>query len=129
MEIAGPQRLIIVASQTVTVTGPGATEIEGTMNYEQGPEGRTMYFTLMTTNVPIGSNLGLSCGVQGPQPPIFMPPTKVTVGPSFTAGIVAEVPADFAGPITFFVTFPHGVDGPIGASLRLQVAYPVSSEE
>jgi hypothetical protein len=128
MDIAGPQRLIVVASQTVAVTNAGAREMEAVMNYEQGPEGRAMYFTLTATNVPKGSAIGLNCDVKGAQPPLVMPPTLVSTSPAFTTGLVSEVPAGFAGPIKFFAKFPAGIEGPIGASLRLQVAFPVDTE-
>lgn len=120
-----PQKYIVVASDTIVVTEPGQGEVKGVVDYKQGADSREMYFTLYCKDMPTGSTVGLSCSAPGTRPPLYIAPTVITTSPSFTIGMACEVPADFEGEISFYVRIAPGTYAPVGASLNLQVAYPV----
>ncbi len=121
-----PRKYIVVASEKIVVTEPGTKEISGSMDYKQGGVSRQMYFTLYCNEIPIGSMVMLHCNTPGTVPPLYIPPTLVSTSPNFTLGIVCDVPAGFEGKIDFSTTIASGKEAPVGASLMLRVAYPVS---
>jgi len=94
--------------------------------YEQGSEGGEMEFLLVCKNVPIGSTVGFESNRPGPNPPIFLPPTKVVAFPSFTVGEISQVPANYS----CVITCAGVINGtpPANVSIELRVAYIVGSE-
>jgi hypothetical protein len=103
-------------------TESSADQLNGYMEYDQGEEGSNIQFTIVCSNVPIGSTVSFNCPEAGPQPPINLPPTQVITFPSFTTGIVTYVPANFTGTISYKVI--AGQRLPEDARVTLQAAYP-----
>lgn len=59
-----------------------------------------LYFQVQCTNVPIGSQVGFSCGNPGTEPAINLQSTTVSTNPNFSAGMWATVSANWDGDIT-----------------------------
>lgn len=98
--------------------------IEGKVDYDQGMEGSMILFTLICTNLPIGTVVGFKAEQPGPNPPIELYPTTVVTYPSFATGIQCSVPAQYRSVIVYYAELKQAP--PPGASLRLQAAYPVN---
>lgn len=96
------------------------------MYYEQGKEGGQIQFTIICENVPVGSTVSFSAGAPGPDPAIKLDPTIVSTGPSFTTGIVSNVPANYVSDIYFNLQAPEGVKDLANAKVSIQAAYPTN---
>lgn len=113
-----------VQSENNTIEGIEAGfRYENYMQYEQGPEASEIQFFLKCMNLPLGTVIGFYCPEPGPDPMISLPPTVVTAGPGFVAGMMSYVPANFSGKIYYYAEFR--VTPPANASLQLYAAYPV----
>jgi len=93
-------------------------QYEDSVLFDMGDEAAQVTFTLLCQNIPQGTTIGFSCGSPGPNPPIYLPPTKVETYPVFTTGIVSDVPANFEAMITYWANFEQ--QPPANASLTLQ---------
>lgn len=113
------RNVTVVNSDTVTIT-------KSPLYYEQGTEASAIQFTLKCVNIPIGSTVSFSAGAGGPNPPIYLAPTTVSTGPSFTAGIECDVPANYKSDIFVNISAPKGVTNLDGAKVTIQAAYPVA---
>ncbi|GGX14262.1 hypothetical protein [Aquimarina muelleri] len=114
-----------IAWRNISVQNANVVTLTGAkMYYEQGTEAAKIQFTIICENVPIGSTVSFSAGAPGPIPPINLDPTVVSTGPSFTTGIVADVPANYVSDIYFNLQAPAGVKDLSKAKVSIQAAYP-----
>jgi hypothetical protein len=115
-----------VAWRNVVVNNASTVVLTGAkMYYEQGEDASQMEFTIICTNVPIGTKVSFSAGAAGPIPPIFLQPTTVSTFPSFTTGIVCQVPANYVSDIYFNLEAPPGVTNLDNAKVQIRAAYPL----
>ena len=105
--------------QTMELDGTG-TKYENKISYDQGPEAGQMQFILICEQVPMGTIVGFSSDEPGPVPPINLPPTVVTASPSFTIGLMSEVPANYKCIITYYADFK--TPPPPGVKITFMVA-------
>ena len=63
--------------------------------YTQGAMGAKMYILVTCNGCPINSTISFSCGVAGPKPQIYLPPTPITTTQGFITGIHSEIPANY----------------------------------
>jgi hypothetical protein len=115
------RNVTVLNSDTLTLTA-------AKLYYEQGIEASTIQFTIKCLNVPVGSTISFSAGVGGPNPPIYLAPTVVSTGPSFTTGVECDVPANYVSDIYVNVSAPKGVTNLNNAKVTIQAAYPTSFE-
>jgi len=99
----------------------GDIQFKFDVNYDQGSEAAEVQFSLICTNVPLGSTVGFSSNTSGPNPPIVLPPTKVITYPSFIVGMLSYVPANYTAVITVAGDFSE--PPPANTSIDLQAAY------
>jgi hypothetical protein len=111
------RNVVVLNTSTVTLTG-------AKMYYEQGTDASRIQFTIICTNVPKNSIISFSAGAAGPVPPIYLEPTTVSTYPSFTSGVVCNVPANYASDIYFNLQAPQGVTDLSTATVEIQAAYP-----
>lgn len=117
-----------IAWRNVSVQNADVVTLTGSANYyEQGTEGGQIQFTVICENVPKDTLISFSAGAPGPNPPINLEPTKVSTFPSFTTGIVANVPADYVSDIYFNLQAPDGVTDLSKAKVSIQAAYPTNT--
>lgn len=116
------EKFKVVDEQTGYMEGV-TTTFSDSMEYDQGDQGGRVYFTLNCFMLPIGTKVQLSSGIPGPNPPIYIAPTTVTMGPDFTIGIVCDVPAGYRSTIYYSANFP--APPPVDASIVLRAAYVV----
>jgi hypothetical protein len=114
------RNVIVNNASTVVLTG-------AKMYYEQGEDGCRIQFTIICTNVPKGTKVSFSAGAPGPNPPIYLEPTTVSTFPSFTTGVVCNVPANYVSDIYFNLEAPAGVTDLSDAVVEIQAAYPMTS--
>lgn len=120
-----PKKYVVVQSQATKIEGGNAnTRIEGKMNYDQGTEASNIQFLIICTNIPKGSVVGFKSNEPGPKPPIELPPTVVVTYPTFMAGIVCYVPANYTSVISWYCDLKDVP--PPGAQITLQAAYPIN---
>jgi len=112
-------KLNITHSKNHLLSGDSARE-EFKLSYEQGEEGGRVQFSLVCNNIPVGSTVGFSADKPGPDPPIYLPPTLVTIFPAFITGIVSQILANYAAEITYYVVFSQTPTS--GASVEFQAA-------
>lgn len=93
------------------------TDFTTTLHYEQGNMGETVHFFLSCNHLPIGSRVSFASDAAGPNPPIFIPEVVVTTSPSFTVGIISNVPAGYSANLTIRAWFPQAPSR--DASIRL----------
>jgi hypothetical protein len=93
--------------------------------YQEGDATLDIYFMVICTNLPIGSEVSFQCPDPGPVPAIKLPPTRVTSNP-FNAGLISEVPAGFKGFVTVKYTLPY--DPPPGWQIEL-AAFAIIPED
>ncbi len=105
------------------LTDSGIYEYKNSIEYSQGTEGSMIQFVLMCKNLPLGTVVGFYCDAVGPNPPISLPPTKVTSSPTFVTGMLTDVPANFEGKINYYAEFRQLP--PADASLQMQASIPV----
>jgi hypothetical protein len=110
----------VIKNQNDLIEGNNG-QFEGTIFYEQGDEAAKVLFMLVCHEIPKGSTVSFNCPESGPQPPINLPPTQVTLYPTFTVGVRSDVPAGFSGTITYKVEWNQ--PPPPGASVTFQIAY------
>lgn len=101
----------------------GNNKIVQKIQYDQGTIGSQMQVMVVTENVPIGSYVTFIAANPGPTPPLYLPPTKVTIYSKFSTGIVTYIPANWKSEITTTVTAPPGSDLS-SAKVSLQATYP-----
>src|SRR5688572_25878488 len=89
------------AWHNVSVTDSGSPTWTKSINYDQGGTTEDIYFQVICKNVPVGSKVAFSSGTAGPNPPINLPPTTVTNGSSFIAGMQTSVPGTFVSDISY----------------------------
>jgi hypothetical protein len=97
---------------------------ETLVSYSQGPVERDMEFTLLTTNIAIGSYISLSSDPTiGPNPAIEIKPTKVLQA-KFSIGIPSTVPADYKGKLKFtLMNADLQARQPAGSYVELRASY------
>lgn len=93
--------------------------------YEQGEDGCNIQFTVICTNVPVGTTISFSAGAPGPVPAIFLEPTTVSTSPSFITGVVCNIPPNYVSDIYFNLRAPIGSDLTT-AKVEIQAAYPTN---
>ncbi|WP_118951556.1 hypothetical protein [Taibaiella helva] len=116
-----------IAWRNVIVNNATTVKLTGVQQfYEQGTEGGKIQFTIICTNVPKGTKVSFSAGAPGPNPPIYLEPTQVSTFPSFTTGVVCDVPAGYVSDIYFNLEAPPGVTDLSEAVIDIQTAYPTN---
>jgi hypothetical protein len=114
------RNVVVNNASTVVLTG-------AKMYYEQGTDASDIQFTIICTNVPIGTKISFSAGAPGPLPPIYLQPTQVSTFPSFITGVKCSVPANYESDIYFNLEAPAGVTDLSTATVDIQAAYPSTS--
>lgn len=105
------------------LTDTGSFEYKNSIEYSQGNEAGQIQFVLVCKNLPLGTVVGFYCEAVGPNPPISLPPTKVTSTPTFVTGMLTSVPANFEGKINYYADFRQMP--PADASIQMQANIPV----
>lgn len=113
--------------RNVTVVDNGSPTFSTSVDYMQGTQASTMLILLTTTNIPIGAEVGFSCGTPGPQPIINLPKSKVTDPSSFIIGISSLVPAGWESSITYSY-WANGTTPLPGWSIGLKIVYLVEAD-
>jgi hypothetical protein len=80
--------------RNLTIVDKGVQWNQST-NYKQGSIGAKMYILVTCSGCPVNSTISFSCGVAGPKPAIYLPPTPITTTQGFITGIHSEVPANY----------------------------------
>jgi len=93
---------------------------EQSIPYEQGDQGGTVQFAVICTNLPVGTQVSFSSDKPGTTPPLELPPTVITISPTFITGMVCQVPANYSCNITYKVNMSQ--QPPQGASINFQAA-------
>ncbi len=107
--------------RNVSLTSSGAADFTQDVSYNQGGLGGMMQFDIICENVPIGAEVSFSAG-DALDPPIYMPPVKVSTSPSFIIGMQTEVPDYFATNITYSY-WSNGTTPPPGWKITMRVSY------
>lgn len=111
--------------RNISVTPTSNINLTQNQMYNQGALASNIQLTLICENVPLGASVSFSAGNPGTTPAVYLAPTKVTTFPSFTTGIVVQVPANWSSVISMTMSAPAGTSL-VGAKMHIQAAYPTA---
>jgi C1A family cysteine protease len=63
------------------------------------PDGVDLYVMLESRGLPVGTEMGFTCGTAGPEPSLTLERVPINASPSFNAGVISSVPAGFKSAI------------------------------
>lgn len=92
--------------------------------YEQGGVADRVRIDMVCQYVPL--NTLVSFHAVNTDPPVSLPPTKVTTYPDFIAGVTVDLPADYKSEIIYCWELPPGVSPPVNMSITIEASIVVN---